>query len=71
MPTDLCSKVYVGWTIWKTSFLYIVCISNVLNHLLCSIDIQHKLVNMDDNLVYNIVHLQTVHHHILIHTPMY
>ena len=53
MPADLCSKVYVGWTIWKTSFIIfldIVCLSNVLNHLLCSIAIHHELFNMDEKL---------------------
>ena len=54
MPADMCSKVYFGWTIWKTCFiifLELVCLAYVLHHLFWSRDNYHEVVHMDEDVL--------------------
>ena len=51
IPADLRSKVYVWWNIWRAHFLMfikLVCIANLLHHLLLYMDVHHEIVKMDN-----------------------
>ena len=54
MPTDMWSKVYVGWAICYTCFLIcieLLYIANVLHHPFRSMAIQHEVFHMNEGVL--------------------